>query len=611
MVPLFLEPVLRCGGDVVEDKILAEGTGDLNVSLRNGPPYDAVHFKRAFSRTLADVEQCAVTEMQALTEALATLRTENADLRRRVEWSQAVAFDADHLSNMCREKQTQALDIYEEAGTPAPPAEREEEASIGCDGGLPPRKAAREGDAESGGVEQQRSSEVGQEITTNETVLRSQTARTLYARHLGISSFESERQAKNNVRELLARSRRRLSTRSVPLRKRGCAQRLRRSTAFECATLAVVLANAVWIAVDLDYNGRPLLKSPPLFQVMEIFFVACFVLEMAIRFMAFPTWRNAVLEPWFVFDTILVFAMVAESCVLWIIFAATGRSGARFAVGQFSVVRILRFLRIAKVARLGRVLPELRTMAAGMMLSIRSVLVTSALLVTMAYAFAVFMRELGMSSEWGEEHFGTVPSAIYTLLFVSLFPDNAPLMEQILTSSWFCASIYCAFLLLSAVMIMNMLIGVLCDGIARASHDEQDERNVEHTCTKLHEILSSIDQDFDGVVSKVEFESIIENEHAVQLLHKVGVDVTGLVSDADFIFDGTSRSGLPFEEFKEEVLSFRKSSVVTNGSVTATRRFLHLSLEHIAARLEAIFRLMAEHSMPLTDVREGGKWASV
>uniref|UniRef100_A0A7S4SUN5 EF-hand domain-containing protein n=1 Tax=Alexandrium monilatum TaxID=311494 RepID=A0A7S4SUN5_9DINO len=596
MVPLFLEPVLRCGGDVVEDKILAEGTGDLNVSLRNGPPYDAVHFKRAFSRTLADVEQCAVTEMQALTEALATLRTENADLRRRVEWSQAVAFDADHLSNMCREKQTQALDIYEEAGTPAPPAEREEEASIGCDGGLPPRKAAREGDAESGGVEQQRSSEVGQEITTNETVLRSQTARTLYARHLGISSFESERQAKNNVRELLARSRRRLSTRSVPLRKRGCAQRLRRSTAFECATLAVVLANAVWIAVDLDYNGRPLLKSPPLFQVMESLFIAFFVLEMTVRFMTFPLCRSAVRDPWFVFDAVLVLVMLLESCVLSIVLAVTDHSSiAGLAVGQFSALRILRFLRIARVAKIGRFLPELRTMVAGILMSVRSVLITAVLLVLLTYAFAIFLRELGMSSEWGEQHFGSVVGSCYTLLFASLFPDNVSLMDQIREDSWFCAGLYYIFLLLSSVMIMNLLIGILCDGISRASDAEHDENNVERMCARLREIMTSVDKDFDGLVTKAEFDSILRNEQAVRMLSKVGVDVATMVGQANSIFHGPNQSGLPFDEFKEEVLKYRTSSVATDGSVTATRRLLHYSLEHISGRIDDMYALMLKH----------------
>uniref|UniRef100_A0A7S4VXH6 Ion transport domain-containing protein n=1 Tax=Alexandrium monilatum TaxID=311494 RepID=A0A7S4VXH6_9DINO len=568
-------------------------------------------FERVLSQSLASVERSLVEEVQALVDALASLRTENADLRRRVEGSraldwhpsetpwrtesvdskrkaepcQAVPFDGD-LVGLCREKMSQTLSIYDEAELPALPVRR----------GKPDVAAGRGSGPGCGELQRTPAEMVAQPSPRSPTGL-------FRENHLGLSSAEAVRQAKKEVRDILKLSKGRQSTFRSECKETGCAQRLVR--------LALILANAAWIAIDLDCNGKALTDSPPFFQIMEHLFVVLFILDMAVFFAAFRTCWSAARDRWFIFEAVLVIMMVINTWVPLILSVLTDDSQVMEGVGVFSALRLMRFLRITRVAMICQFFPELRTMAAGMMLSIRSVLVTSALLVTMAYAFAVFMRELGMSSEWGEEHFGTVPSAIYTLLFVSLFPDNAPLMEQILTSSWFCASIYCAFLLLSAVMIMNMLIGVLCDGIARASHDEQDERNVEHTCTKLHEILSSIDQDFDGVVSKVEFESIIENEHAVQLLHKVGVDVTGLVSDADFIFDGTSRSGLPFEEFKEEVLSFRKSSVVTNGSVTATRRFLHLSLEHIAARLEAIFRLMAEHSMPLTDVREGGKWASV
>jgi len=303
--------------------------------------------------------------------------------------------------------------------------------------------------------------------------------------------------------------------------------------------------------------------------------------------------------------------MVIESWVLMILSATTDRAEVRGGVGVFTSLRLLRFLRITRVARICQFFPELRTMAAGMVMCIRSVLVTSVLLLTVTYAFAVSMRELGISSAWGEEHFGSVPGALYTLLFANMFPDSVVLMEQMLQTSWFSAGLYYVFLLLSSVMMMNMLIGVVCDGICKASDTERDERHVELMCAKLHEIISNIDQDHDGIVSKEEFNSIMENEHAVSMLCKVGVDVSALVSEADFIFHEHDETGLPFEEFKDEVLRFRRSSVVTNGTAMATQRLLHFSLEHIAARLQEISTFMVEHNTRLADVPDHVKTSLV
>jgi len=232
------------------------------------------------------------------------------------------------------------------------------------------------------------------------------------------------------------------------------------------------------------------------------------------------------------------------------------------------------------------------------------VLFTAVFLILVTYSFAIFFREMGASSEWGEEHFGTVASAIYTLLFASLLPDNVPLMDQIRVESLFCAGVYYVFLMLSSVMIMNMLIGILCDGISRASDSDSDKNNVERMCTQLREIMTSIDEDFDGMVTKAEFDSIIRNEKAVRMLARVGVDVASLVGEADHIFQGHHESGLPFDEFKDEVLKFRSSSVATDGSVTATRRLLHYSLDYIAGRIDEMHALMAAHHTQLIALGE-------
>jgi len=335
------------------------------------------------------------------------------------------------------------------------------------------------------------------------------------------------------------------------------------------------------------------MASPLSFQAVEHTFVALFTIEIVVRATALQTFRRAIRDRWFVFDSVLVITMIMEIWVLTIFGLIMGNQETS-SVGTLSMIRILRAIRVTRVARICQFFPELRTMVAGMLGGVRSVMLTYVILVVVTYTFAVFLRQLGISRGWGEEHFGTVPRSFYTLLFVSLFPDNAFLMDQILEDSKFGAALYYFFLLLTAVTIMNMLIGILCDNVFQVSDKQKKKRNVEKMSKVLKSVILSMDKDSDRIVTKNEFVSILDNPMALQMLTDIGVDVDMLVSEADFIYSSETQAGMTFEELKEEILKFRNSSVATNGAVIATRRFMRFSLEQIAARLEDLHNIVVD-----------------
>lgn len=78
----------------------------------------------------------------------------------------------------------------------------------------------------------------------------------------------------------------------------GCCQLIAKSAMFENSTLIVIFVNALWIAVDIDYNdSHVLVYSSPVFVVMENVFCTYFTLELLIRFMAFREkkyWQGSV-----------------------------------------------------------------------------------------------------------------------------------------------------------------------------------------------------------------------------------------------------------------------------------------------------------------------------
>mmetsp|Transcript_76911 Transcript_76911/g.238224 ORF Transcript_76911/g.238224 Transcript_76911/m.238224 type:complete len:520 (-) Transcript_76911:195-1754(-) len=394
-----------------------------------------------------------------------------------------------------------------------------------------------------------------------------------------------------NTREKLRVFRERQTTRaSGPqqfYKTSGVLQRVVRAMAFEYGTLLLVVMNALWIAIDMDLNGKPLLDSPVWFQVVEHLFVVVFTAEMIVRFFAFEHLWKVALDKWFIFDLTLVLMMIVETWVVTI-YSLIFHTNDHPELGIISALRICRLLRVVRVARLCRVVPELKTMVSGMMVGIRSVLITSTILLAITYTFAILLRQLGASKSWGDAYFSNVPLSIYTLLVSAMLPDNAALMDEMGQETWYCAAIYFGFLLITAITVMNMLIGLLCEDIFRVSHEEKELRIIDAMTEKLLQMLVTIDKDFDGNVSKAEFESMLSDEKAVRILHDTGVDVLGLVGQADFIFGWQENGQLPFERFREEVLQFRSTNYSTLGSITGLRRYLEHGLGDIAAKLVSL-----------------------
>jgi len=98
--------------------------------------------------------------------------------------------------------------------------------------------------------------------------------------------------------------------------------------------------------------------------------------------------------------------------------------------------------------------------------------------------------------------------------------------------------VFYTFVLISALTVMNMLIGILCEVVSAVTTTEREELTVTYVKASLREILmqGGLDQDGDGMISKVEFAQILDNPAAARILAGCGVDVFGLVELADFIF---------------------------------------------------------------------------
>jgi len=173
---------------------------------------------------------------------------------------------------------------------------------------------------------------------------------------------------KDNIRSI--KDKRKAYDVSMYYHKKGWARNLATNSYFEYTTLALIAINAIYMAVDTDWN-----KSPPGevllgFVLAEHFFCAYFPFEWIVRFCAFKNKCDGRKDAWFVFDTVLVIMMVFETWVLLIVSAISG-GGAEVPI-PMHLLRIFRLLRLSRLVRMMRNFPELMILIKGMLLAMQS-----------------------------------------------------------------------------------------------------------------------------------------------------------------------------------------------------------------------------------------------
>eukprot|EP00440_Ansanella_granifera_P064715 gb/GFBE01070166.1/.p1 GENE.gb/GFBE01070166.1/~~gb/GFBE01070166.1/.p1 ORF type:complete len:644 (+),score=147.53 gb/GFBE01070166.1/:1-1932(+) len=361
----------------------------------------------------------------------------------------------------------------------------------------------------------------------------------------------------------------------------GYFQALARHPKFENLTLLIIAVNAIWMAIDTDHNrAASILEADVVFQVAENFFCAFFVFELIIRFGAFRNKCNCCKDAWFMFDSLLVTLMVVETWVLTAIVIFTNwLNGEPMPLGQASILRMFRLLRLTRMARMLRSMPELMILVKGMVAATRSVISVMCLLIITMYVASILFTQLADGTAMGAYYFPTVQTAMYSLLIYGTFLDDlGPFCDEVGAESAACLFVVFIFVLISALTILNMLIGVLCEVVSAVAATEREEMMVTFVTNKLQGLLLTMDSDSDGMISKAEFMRILELPDAALALAEVGIDPVTIVDFSDYIF-GSSQGPLPFAKFMEQILNLRQTNEATIRDMVDLRKFLTHQVE--------------------------------
>eukprot|EP00418_Pyrodinium_bahamense_P009110 CAMPEP_0179108038 /NCGR_PEP_ID=MMETSP0796-20121207/50306_1 /TAXON_ID=73915 /ORGANISM="Pyrodinium bahamense, Strain pbaha01" /LENGTH=351 /DNA_ID=CAMNT_0020806101 /DNA_START=1 /DNA_END=1057 /DNA_ORIENTATION=+ len=181
---------------------------------------------------------------------------------------------------------------------------------------------------------------------------------------------------------------------------------------------------------------------------------------------------------------------------------------------------------------------------------------------------------------------------MHTLLIDGTLMDNpGTVVAALLEESVVYVVIFYIFVCLAALMVMNMLIGVLCEVVSAVAATERETIAVATVKDGFMDIIDKGGLDTDGnqMISRSEFEAIMDNPDATRLLEAVNVDVYGLVDLADFIFaqeyGEQEEKQLKFPEFMEIVLSLRGTNTATVKDIVDLRKFIKGAIAHLEDKL--------------------------
>jgi hypothetical protein len=354
---------------------------------------------------------------------------------------------------------------------------------------------------------------------------------------------------------------------------------------FENSTFAVIGMNAIWLMIDSDNNPEPtLVTAHPFFQIGESFFAIYFTAEVIIRFLCFKRKRDCIKDYWFDFDSCLVTLMVVET---WCLPIVLGDQPLPFDV-QF--LRLLRLLRLARMVRLLRGLPELLTLVKAMGAAVQAVSTVFGLLLLILYVFAiVFKMQLGDPKYEMTEFFGSVPGAMICLFYSGTLGDNITfIFEEIKARKWSMAVVYLVYVFLTMFTVLNMLIGVLCEVVSEVDAKSKEDILIDYVRETLLKTLMEIDEESDGMISRREFEALMENEDARAALIDLDVDPEMFGAVSAYLFDPSEPGGpekeLTFADFLKRVLKMRSKEQARVLDIMEMQK--HIQKEHSKTALE-------------------------
>ena len=225
--------------------------------------------------------------------------------------------------------------------------------------------------------------------------------------------------------------------------------KIRDSKFFNTLVISVIIASALFAGVS-SYNENIPADYAFLLQVFDYSITVFFTVEILIRIFAERSLVNFFKDGWNVFD----FLIVSISLI---------------PIGGAESVFVVRLLRIVRILRIITVVPAFRHIIDSLVKTIPRV----GFIALLMFIFIYIWGALGtlFFDEIDPEHWGNIGVAMLTLVQVATYDDGGAIMWELIVVYPIAWIYFVSFIIVNAVVLLNMVIGVIVDVMTKESRD--------------------------------------------------------------------------------------------------------------------------------------------
>jgi voltage-gated sodium channel len=235
--------------------------------------------------------------------------------------------------------------------------------------------------------------------------------------------------------------------------------RIRNSKLFTGIVIAVILASAVYAGVTSYDIPSQYTYYINLFNFAITVF---FVIEIIIRMISERSLIKFFSDGWNIFDFLIVTISLVP-------------------ISNIEGIFVARLLRIIRVLRIITVVPAFRHIIDSLVKTIPRVGFIALLMFIFMYVWGAIGTMFFGSVD--PEHWGNIGLALITLVQVATYDDWAAIMGEVIDVYPFAWIFFVSFIIVNAVILLNMVIGVIVDvmiggdGIDDLFEDEENTSN--------------------------------------------------------------------------------------------------------------------------------------
>ncbi|CAE8707090.1 unnamed protein product, partial [Polarella glacialis] len=326
------------------------------------------------------------------------------------------------------------------------------------------------------------------------------------------------------------------------------------SQAFLLAVAGIIVANAVYMGVEVDADKS---ETKLIWNVAEVSFSTIFTVELSLRFIGTTPIYMFFADGWNLFDLVLVIVSMVDLAVQAAFDSRTGE------LDKLSSLRLVRLTRVVRVFRLVRVLKGLWRLVVGIVNASWTLVWTWVLLALVIYIFSIVATRLIGQPHKGnadmDAYFGTMGRSMFTLFQVTTTEGWADIARQSMQLEPWTAGFFILYLHVTTFAILNVMIAVIVEntldqaGNQRTRFLEKKKMSQRETFQRIYKVFKDGDADKDGVLTKEEFLLEMNREDIKRHLEQIGINVCE-AENLFSILDYDGSGSLDAEEFLQGLM---------------------------------------------------------